>query len=189
MPHEEPAGEDRDTRHREPERDERTGRSAAAERIRHQTQWVEQQIQAAQRRGEFDDLPGAGKPIELGEEHDPDWWLKKLVEREQISVLPPAIALRKEDAELDDRLDALTTEALVRKEVEEFNARVHHALYTTHGWPPVVTPKRDVEAEVERWRERRDARRQAQAVAIRRERTAVGKGDRPRRRLFRRRAD
>ena len=57
-------------------------------------------------RGEFDNLPGAGKPIEgLGAEHDPDWWLKKLVERERIAVLPPSIALRKEDAELDDRLD------------------------------------------------------------------------------------
>ena len=32
----------------------------------------------------------------------PDWWLKKLVEREQIAVLPPSLALRKEDAELDD---------------------------------------------------------------------------------------
>ena len=53
-------------------------------------------------RGDFDDLPGYGKPIEdLGVEHDPDWWIKKLVEREQIAILPPALALRKDDAELD----------------------------------------------------------------------------------------
>ena len=45
-------------------------------------------------RGEFDDLPGAGKPIQdLGAEHDPDWWVKKLVERERITgVLPAALA-------------------------------------------------------------------------------------------------
>ena len=58
-------------------------------------------------RGEFDDLPGAGKPIEdLGDQHDPDWWLKQLIEREKITgSLPPALELRKEDAELDALLD------------------------------------------------------------------------------------
>ena len=53
-------------------------------------------------RGEFDNLPGAGKPIEgLGAQHDPEWWLKQLIERERIAVLPPALQLRKDDAELD----------------------------------------------------------------------------------------
>jgi hypothetical protein len=63
--------------------------------------WVDLQVQRAMERGDFDDLPGAGKPLALGETHDPDWWLKKLVERENVAVLPPSLALRKEDAELD----------------------------------------------------------------------------------------
>ena len=60
-------------------------------------------------RGDFDNLPGAGKPIRgLGTEHDPDWWVKQLIEREKITgVLPPALQLRKDDAELDARLDTL----------------------------------------------------------------------------------
>ena len=87
-------------------------------------------------RGEFDDLPGQGKPIEdLGVEHDPDWWLKKLVERENIALLPPAIALRKEDAELDARLDRINVETEVRREVEDFNARVGKAIYTPAAGP------------------------------------------------------
>ena len=49
----------------EDERDDRTGRSAAAERVRNQTRWVDLQVQRAMERGEFDDLPGAGKPLEL----------------------------------------------------------------------------------------------------------------------------
>ena len=54
-------------------------------------------------RGDFDDLPGAGKPLQLPEQHDPDWWVKRLIEREKITgVAPPAIALRHEDAELDE---------------------------------------------------------------------------------------
>lgn len=73
------------------ERDGRTGRSAAAARMHHQARWVDLQVSQAVDRGDFDDLPGLGRPIEdLGEQHDPDWWLKRLVEREQITgVLHP----------------------------------------------------------------------------------------------------
>src|SRR5918995_91638 len=78
--------------HREQERDDRTGRSAAAARIAQQATWVDLQVRQAMERGEFDDLPGTGKPIEdLGVEHDPDWWVKKLIERENIAILPPAL--------------------------------------------------------------------------------------------------
>ncbi|WP_295658262.1 DUF1992 domain-containing protein [uncultured Nocardioides sp.] len=154
-----------------PARDERTGRSAAAARISNQTRWVDLQVQRAIERGEWDDLPGYGKPIEdLGKDNDPDWWVKKLVEREQITgVLPPALAIRKEDAELDDRLDRITTEKGVRQELEEFNVRVHKALYTpptSPTAPAMVTRQRDVEAEVEAWLGRRTARQEAQRRAL-----------------------
>ena len=110
-------------RHKDDERldpsrvkDARTGDSAAANRIREQAKCVDLQIQQAMARGEFDNLPGAGKPIKnLGAEHDPDWWVKQLIEREQITgVLPPALQLRKDDAELDAKLDELHVESEVR---------------------------------------------------------------------------
>ena len=144
-----------------PERDERTGRGAAAQRMQRQQEWVDQQLRIAMERGDFDNLPGAGKPIkDLGAQHDPDWWLKRLIEREKISgVLPPALQLRKDDAELDVRLDRHTAESEVRRLLEEFNARVMKARYTPVDGPPLVTMPRDVEAEVVRWRERRQARR------------------------------
>jgi hypothetical protein len=176
--------EDRDTSRHESARDERTGGSAAAARIRFQSQWVEQQLRIAQERGDFDNLPGAGKPIEgLGAEHDPEWWLKKVVEREHISVLPPALALRKEDAQLDGRLDAITAESEVRREVEDFNARVLKARYTPVDGPPLITMPRDVDETLEAWRDRRTARLEAQRAA----RTAEP-GPRQRRGLFRRRS-
>ena len=152
---------------REPERDERTGRSAAAARMQDEAKWVELQIKRAMERGEFDDLPGYGKPIDIPSEHDPDWWLKKLVEREQVTgVLPPALQIRKDDAELDGRLDRLSTEREVRGEVEEFNERVRKALYQPLGGPPMITQQRDVAAEVEAWRGRREERRAARARRI-----------------------
>lgn len=152
---------------REAERDDRTGRSAAAARIAQQSTWVDLQVRRAMERGEFDDLPGQGKPIEdLGVEHDPDWWVKKLVEREKIALLPPAIALRKEDAALEERLDHLTAEKEVRRELDDFNRRVVEIRRQLQGGPPVVTPTRDVDAEVAAWRERRTARIEAQRAAV-----------------------
>jgi hypothetical protein len=145
------------------ERRKRSNRSAAAARIEHKSSWVDQQIRVAMAKGEFDNLPGAGKPIkDLGGEHDPDWWLKKLIEREQVTgVLPPALQLRKDDAELDARLDRHTAESEVRRELEEFNARVIKARYTPVDGPPLVTMPRDVDAEVARWRDRMRERREA----------------------------
>lgn len=123
--------------------------------------YVENAIQQAIRRGEFDNLPGAGKPLEgLTGRYDPDWWIRRKIEREQLSGLgPPALTLRVEDTELDARLDRMHRESEVRETLEDFNRRVRDARLQLLGGPPVVTPTRDVEAEVRAWRERREARR------------------------------
>ena len=146
--------------HLREERDERTGTSAAALRMQHQARWVDLQIQRAMERGEFDDLPGAGKPLgDLGSPDDRDWWLKKLIERENITgVLPAALQLRKEDAELDRELDRETAESEVRRIVTDFNRRVVEARRQLQGGPPVITRTRDVDEEVGQWRERMRAR-------------------------------
>ena len=147
----------------EAERQKRSSESAAAARIANQHLWVDQQIRVAMEKGEFDNLPGAGKPIEgLDRDHDPDWWLNRLIEREKIVVLPPSVQLRKDDAALDDVLDTLFREDDVRREVADFNARVLRARYSPQdGQPPLVTMPRDVDATVAEWVARRDARRAA----------------------------
>ena len=51
--------------------------------------WIDQQIREAREAGLFDNLPGAGKPLpNVADGYDPLWWVKQLVQREQISVLP-----------------------------------------------------------------------------------------------------
>ncbi|MDN4173418.1 DUF1992 domain-containing protein [Nocardioides sp. SOB77] len=166
----------------EAERRKRSGHSAAHARIANQASWVDQQVRVAMAKGDFDDLPGTGKPIkDLGTEHDPDWWLKRLVEREQITVLPPSVALRKEDAELDARLDTIAFEGDVRREVEEFNERVIRARYSLSPGPPLITMPRDVDATLAAWRDRRTARLEAQRAALAASRPA------PRRRWWQRR--
>ncbi|WP_243063138.1 DUF1992 domain-containing protein [Humibacter sp. RRB41] len=147
---------------------------------------VEIAIQQAIRRGEFDDLPGAGKPLSgLGASHDPDWWIRRKIETERLRGLgPPALTLRVENVELEGRLDRLSREADVRETLEDFNRRVVEARRQLLGGPPVVTPTRDVEAEVVAWNDRR-AERQLTAN----DRPDSAEPDqRPRRRLRRRRA-
>ncbi len=181
QPHEQPARPDR-----ERARDARTGTDAAATRVQHQARWVDLQIQRAMERGEFDNLPGQGKPLgDLGSPDDRDWWLKKLIEREQITgVLPAALQLRKDDAALDDLLDRESVERLVRQQVEDFNRRIVEARRQLQGGPPVVTPTRDVEVEVARWRERRAERQRRSRPRVQDDEGPARK--RSRRRWFRR---
>lgn len=125
-------------------------------------------VREAMARGEFDDLEYAGKPIpNLGKGYDPDWWLKGLIERENLTGLgPEAILLRTEDAELEDRLDQQAAERQVREILDDFNTRVINARRQLQGGPPVITKTRDVEFELGRWRERRAARAAAAARAV-----------------------
>ncbi|WP_082105398.1 DUF1992 domain-containing protein [Demequina subtropica] len=140
---------------REAEREQRLRRDRAAT----QHLWVERRLEEAFARGDFDDLPLAGKPIPGIGAHDPDWWVRGLVEREQLSDLgPESVRLRAEDERLDARLDTLATAAEVREAVEDFNARVLAARCRPAAGPPLVTPTREVAAEVDRWRARRPGR-------------------------------
>ncbi|WP_285136370.1 DUF1992 domain-containing protein [Microbacterium sp. lyk4-40-TSB-66] len=149
--------------------------STAAERAA----FVETSIQQAIRRGDFENLPGAGKPLpDLGTSHDPDWWIRRKIETEQLTGLgPPALTLRVEHAELPERLDAITHEAEVREAVGDFNRRVIEARRQLQGGPPVVTPTVDVDDEVAAWVERRRAREAAAAVEapVRRRRRWFGR--------------
>ncbi|GIT80410.1 hypothetical protein LLS1_20790 [Leifsonia sp. LS1] len=135
---------------------------------------IENAIQQAIRRGDFDDLPGAGKPLPgLTGTHDPDWWIRRKIEREKLTGLgPPALTLRTEDREFAERLDRLGSERAVREHVEDFNRRVREARRQLQGGPPVVTATRDADAEVAAWAKRRaerlrvaEERRRAEAEA------------------------
>jgi hypothetical protein len=120
-------------------------------------------VRDAMAQGKFDNLKYAGKPIPgLDGSYDPDWWVKGLLQRENIHGLgPPAILLRAEDARLDDTLDVQYTEQQVRDLLQDFNRRVIEARRQLQGGPPVITKTRDVDAEVERWRQRRASRTEA----------------------------
>jgi hypothetical protein len=132
---------------------------------------VEAQIRAAQERGDFDNLPGAGKPLELPAVYDPDWWVKSYVRREGIdtsALVHPTIALRREADTFPESLVELTREEQVRAVLEDFNQRVVAEWRRPVAGPslPVVARQVAVEPLVERWRAfRADAERAEREAA------------------------
>lgn len=148
-----------------PEKDAEGRRSARTPPPLSSSQVADLRVQEAMRRGDFENLPGAGKPLPgLGARHDPDWWIRRKIQDERLTGIgPPALVLRKEGEELHARLDALANETDVRAALEDFNRRVIEARRQLLGGPPVVTPTRDVDAEVQAWRDRRSARLRANA--------------------------
>jgi hypothetical protein len=115
--------------------------------------WVERQIREAQERGAFDNLPGAGKPIPGLHRKDPDWWVKGLLEREEICPpLPPALALRKEVQNLPESLRDCRSEADVREIVADLNQRILELRRRPTEGPSVYVGTVDMEAAVAAWR-------------------------------------
>ena len=100
--------------------------------------WIEAQIRVAMEDGAFDNLPRAGKPLpDRGQENDPlSWWVKQLVQREQISMLPPSLELlRKVEKEIA-AIDKLHDEAAVRCQVVALNAEIAKVNATVVEGPP-----------------------------------------------------
>ncbi len=116
--------------------------------------WIDRQIREAQERGEFDNLPGAGKPLQLDD--DPDWWIKAKIARENLQpLLPTPLALRREVEQLPETLADARTEAEVRERVEDLNRRIRESYLRPQAGPRVVVGIVDVEVAVERWRSER----------------------------------
>ena len=118
--------------------------------------WVERQIREATERGEFDNLPGAGKPIEdLDKPHDELWWVKQKLRREHFAYLPPTIALRKAAEEALEAASRAGSEAEVRRIVADINTRIVEGNRKAASGPPLNLMPFDVEAVVGAWHGRR----------------------------------
>ncbi|MFI5554823.1 DUF1992 domain-containing protein [Streptomyces sp. NPDC051738] len=125
--------------------------------------WVDKQIHDAQARGDFDRLPGQGKPLpnDLESPYDELWWVKRKMAREGLSVLPPALALRKEAEDALAAAHAAPTERAVRKIITDVNVKIRDMLLKPPPGPPLGRKPYDVEEVVREWRERREERRTA----------------------------
>jgi hypothetical protein len=115
---------------------------------------VDRKIREAQERGEFDHLPGAGRPLPgYGGEYEEDWWVREWTRREGgAAVLPATLALRREVEDLADTLAKARDERAVRAIVAALNVKIDKALRGLLDGPPVVLRPLDPDAVVRRWR-------------------------------------
>ncbi len=115
--------------------------------------WIDKQIEKSVERGEFDGLPGAGKPLPIKDHYDPNWWAKSLLEREGLSFVPPALELRREVEEAMKAAEAADSEDEVRRIISEINARIRDALKepVIRG-PAIDSSPLDLTAALARWR-------------------------------------
>ncbi|HEX8869367.1 MAG TPA: DUF1992 domain-containing protein [Lentzea sp.] len=120
--------------------------------------WIDKQIREAQERGEFDDLPSAGKPLPgAGEPLEEDWWVKKKVrEEEGTAGLPPSLVLRKQAEVAKARALAAATDDEARAIIGKVNAEILDALRKPLSGPPLNIMPFDVERVV---RERKGSSR------------------------------
>jgi len=115
--------------------------------------WVEKQIREAAERGEFDNLPGAGKPLAwLKKPHDENAWLRDKLARENVTYLPPSLALRKKAAQARAAAADAESEADVRRILDDVNAEIVAAIKRPPDGPPLNLAPFDVEHIVREWR-------------------------------------
>ncbi|MFC8849584.1 MULTISPECIES: DUF1992 domain-containing protein [unclassified Micromonospora] len=149
---------------------------------------AEAQIRTAQEHGEFDNLPGAGKPLPgRGRPYDESWWIKSFLEREKLPsdlLLPTPLLLRRRIERVPDEVRDLPTEASVRAYVADLNREVVAWLRNPTG-PQVVVRPVNVDEVVAGWHAGRE-RAHAQAVAVAAARPAPPAQPGPRRRWRRR---
>ncbi|MEU6282216.1 DUF1992 domain-containing protein [Streptomyces sp. NPDC047028] len=121
--------------------------------------WVDKQIRDAQRRGEFDALPGAGEPLptDIESPYDELWWIKRKMAREGLAALPPALALRKEAEDALVAAYAAPSERIVRQIITDVNVKIREMMFKPPPGPPLGKKPYDVEEVVREWRQRRAA--------------------------------
>lgn len=117
--------------------------------------WVEKQIREAQERGDFNDLPGAGKPLPNRRGDTLDWVAQKLRDEnaDTTALLPPSLAIPKEIEQLPERLVKERSEHRVREIAEDLNARIRETHAKPQNGPPLRARPLDVDEVVANWRQ------------------------------------
>lgn len=127
-----------------------TGRKPAGARWE---SWIDRQVREAKERGEFDDLPGSGKPIPgLDKPFDELWWVKDKLRREGLSYMPPSVALRKEAGDALGAAGRAGSAAEVRQIISAINDKIREANRKVIAGPSLMLVPYDVERVVRDWR-------------------------------------
>jgi hypothetical protein len=126
--------------------------------------WIDQQIADAEKRGVFDNLPGAGKPLALKPQDGTDYgqaWVRDYARREGVPAeefLPTPLRLRKEIEQLTESVGEMRSEEEVREIVGDLNRQILEWRRIPLG-PPIFVRLVDKDEMVSRWRAAQAAKR------------------------------
>ena len=117
---------------------------------------VEERIQNALAEGRFDNLPDFGQPCAaIDEPYDELWWIRRLMRREGLAVLPAILEIRKVVEDELKRIEAMTREQDVRQAVTKLNEKIRAANVRSVSGPASTTCLLEVDKVVDAWQERR----------------------------------
>jgi hypothetical protein len=86
---------------------------------------IEQKIQEAVNKGEFDNLPGRGKPLNLEDESRiPEDLRLAYKVLKNANCLPPEIELRKEIRQMEDMLENIPDEKEKYRQIKKINLKI-----------------------------------------------------------------
>jgi len=80
---------------------------------------VEKRIQAAQKKGDLDDLPGEGKPLEFEDDQGPEELRLAHKILKNAGFLPPEVELRKRACRLEELLAAAESDSPQRERIQK----------------------------------------------------------------------
>jgi hypothetical protein len=117
--------------------------------------WIDRQISEAEKRGKFDGLSTAGKPLpDLGRS-DENWWIKGKLREEGLSYAPPSLALKKSVADALASALGADSDDQAREIIEVINGKIREANRKGIKGPPVVFRPFRVESVLRERRRRR----------------------------------
>lgn len=115
--------------------------------------FADRRIREASEAGAFANLPGLGQPIPgIDEPLDENWWVRKKLKAENLSVVPPTIAARRQIEQFRNEMAGIASEQQLRRRLEELNEQIRKAIYSTTLGPANGVQLLDVEREVAAWR-------------------------------------
>lgn len=118
--------------------------------------FAERRIREAAEAGAFERLPGLGQPIPgIDEPLDENWWVRKKLREENLSVVPPTIAARRDIEQVRNEITRIASEAEVRRRLIALNDRIRQAIYSTTLGPADGVQLLDIDRELASWRTRR----------------------------------
>jgi len=100
---------------------------------------IEKRIKEAQKRGDFDELPGSGEPLNIEDDsHVPEDLRLAYKILKNADCLPPELALKKEIRQMEDMLEKIPDEKEKYRQIKRINYKILQLNMMGRGSSPLL---------------------------------------------------